>query len=118
MNWLYKSYTLNIMSLLGWVLFAIFKDDFCSVIKNSNEEIGIFYAFLFIPFNLLFISLCFLGLIIEYISYKSNNKFAYNFPKPKKMHKIVYLLLFYFGLLIGNFPILWLIATNLLNIIS
>ncbi|MCM1009808.1 MAG: hypothetical protein NC390_02875 [Fusobacterium sp.] len=99
-----RSYTLNIMSLVAWICFGFYGKLLIDMFVAPSGGDGDFIAFFYIPASLTFLGLCTIGLIIEYIFYTTNNRvFAFDFPYKKIPLKIIYYLLFYFGLLYGSF---------------
>lgn len=116
MNKLYKSYTLNIMTLLGLLGLVIFGKQLFKIFAQPYGGAGDFIAFFYIPASFTYIGLLITGIIVEYICMQSNIKFAFNFPYEKINSKVIYYPLFYIGLIWGIIPALYLITGLLFNI--
>lgn len=74
----------------------------------DGQGSGDFLAFFYVPLSFLIISLIIIGVIIEYICYKCDLKYVFNFPY-KKIPFVFYILFFYGGLICCFFPIMCLL---------
>lgn len=110
MSKLYKSYTLNLMALLGVIGLIFFGNSFFEIFLKSNIGAGDFLAFFYIPASMGFICLLIIGVLTEYICKSANMTFAFNFPYEKISLKAIYYPFFYIGLIWGILPALYLIA--------
>lgn len=110
---LYKSYALNISSVIGLCFLAIFGKPMldCSIPLTTGT--GGVFGFILMPLSLGMCMETCLVLILEYLAKECKFKFAYNFPYEKIPLRPIYYVVFYLGLIGIVSPILlFLVISN------
>ena len=111
MGRIYKSYTINIILVFSILHFMLLFKDLLNLFITRDDNYAFEFAFLFVPLSLLFILITCIGLIFEYLVYKTNqpNTRAFNFPYQKISCRPLYYIVFWASLIWAVFPVLFVI---------
>ena len=106
MKKLYKSYALNISSLLALIEICFVGKDCYELFPKIFEAGGFFVMLFYFACCLFFVCVFVATIAAEYLFKQAKYKFAFNFPYEKILFKRGYYFLFFLGLFWGSLLIL------------